>query len=105
MDLPVHWEVTAALAGGREFTERLAEADKEVRNAEIPVPSPDGSITMYFDGYAGVKDVTFAEDLFETHSVTKIADLLTDISAVGYELAKEAADSRAQTIRDAIGNA
>lgn len=84
MDIPLHPAVTAEIARGREFLERVSAARRNVAGLTVTVPCPDGDNEIVFAGDGMVADATFVDDIFDRYPGERLSELLLAMSAEGY---------------------
>jgi hypothetical protein len=86
---PIHPAVTGALARNAVFTDALGAAVSKLGQTRPTVSSPDGDITLTFDGTARLIDAQFNEDVLVRYRPEELSELLTALCGVGWELAEE----------------
>lgn len=81
---PLHPKLIAERLRGDDFTERVAQARREIGSMQTTVSCPDGDNHITIDGYGMVTGAQFADDIFDRHTEEELGELLTTMCAQGY---------------------
>lgn len=85
MDIPLHPQVVAEIARGRDLLDRVKQARRAQGQARVVVGFPDGGQGhLIFDGEGLLVDADFSDDLFTRYPGDKLSDVLTEMCADGY---------------------
>ncbi|KEF94843.1 hypothetical protein K883_05267 [Mycobacterium sp. TKK-01-0059] len=84
MDIPLHPAVSAEMARGQQFLERIRAARRNLEQLRVTVSCPDGDNTLVFDGDGMIVEASFAEDLFDRYPGDKLSELLLAMSEEGF---------------------
>lgn len=85
MEIPLHPEVVATMAAGREFRDIIAGAQRDIDTARIPIESPEGDITITFGGNGAIAGSTFSDDVLDKYRGDELSEMLTVMCELGYE--------------------
>lgn len=84
MTMPLHPAVVNEIARGREFLDRVRQANRNISRLQKTVPCPEGDNEIVFGGDGMVIDATFAEDIFDRHNGDELSELLLAMCEEGF---------------------
>lgn len=103
MEIPLHPDVTAKLTEGRAFIDAVRAARRQITDAKLSIPLPDGDGEIVVDGRGMVLSAFFPDDIFDLYPGEELSDTLTAMCHEGYGQACSNKDAALQAIKDDCG--
>lgn len=98
MTMPLHPAVVNEIARGREFLDRVRQANRNIARLQKTVPCPDGDNEIMFGGDGMVIDATFAEDVLDRHSGDELSELLLAMCEEGFAQISQQVDEEVASV-------